>query len=141
MMGVLRVAWLNREWRIALWPAGGTPFGAFFLGTAFAFGWTPCIGPILGAILTISAATASVSEGVALLSVYSLGLAVPFLLVAAFTGAFMKRFRGMGRAGRILQLAAGAILVLVGIGIMTGILTSFGTWLLMTIPAFQYLVI
>ena len=141
MMGVLRLSWLNREWRIAGGGAGGTPLGAFILGTAFAFGWTPCIGPILGAILAISAATASVSGGIALLSVYSLGLAIPFLLVAAFTGAFMGRFRGMGRVSQILHLGSGAILVLVGIAIMTGTLTSFGTWLLITFPVFQYLVL
>ncbi|MFQ5763396.1 MAG: cytochrome c biogenesis CcdA family protein [Rhodospirillales bacterium] len=141
MMGVFRFAWLNREWRITRWPAGGTPLGAFFLGTAFAFGWTPCIGPILGTILAVSAATASVSGGITLLSVYSLGLAIPFLLVAAFTGAFMERFRGMGRVSQILHLSAGAVLVLVGITIMTGMLTSFGTWLLITFPVFQYLVL
>ncbi|NQU59751.1 MAG: sulfite exporter TauE/SafE family protein [Rhodospirillales bacterium] len=141
MMGAFRFAWLIREWRVSEWTQGGSPLGAFFLGTAFAFGWTPCIGPILGAILAISAITASVSGGIALLSIYSLGLAIPFLLVAAFTGFFMERFRGMGRVGHILQQFSGAILVLVGVTIMTGMMGSFGTWLLRTFPAFQKVVL
>ncbi len=141
MMGVFRFAWLVREWRMAEWTQGGSPLGAFFLGTAFAFGWTPCIGPILGAILAISAVTASVSGGIALLSIYSLGLAIPFLLVAAFTGTFMGRFRGMGRVGHILQLISGAILVLVGVTILTGMMGAFGTWLLGAFPVFQYVVL
>ncbi len=141
MMGVFRFSWLIRDWRIAEWTKGGSPFGAFFLGTAFAFGWTPCIGPILGSILAISAVTASVSGGIALLSIYSLGLAIPFLLVAAFTGAFMDHFRGMGHVGRILQLISGAILALVGVTIMTGMMGTFGTWLLQAFPVFQNVVL
>jgi len=141
MMGILRLGWLNREWRAQPGGGAGTPVGAFVLGTAFAFGWTPCIGPILGAILTIGGTTMDVGGGVALLSIYSLGLAVPFLLVAAFTGAFLGRIRGLSQLGRYVQLLSGAILLLVGVAIMTGTLTSFGTWLLQTIPAFQYVVI
>ena len=78
---------------------------------------------------------------VALLSIYSLGLAIPFLMMAAFTGAFLDRVRGLGRLGRYVQVASGAILVLVGVAIMTGTLTSFGTWLLQNVPIFQYLVV
>lgn len=141
LIGVFRFGWLQRDWRYAGGLTGGTPVGAFVLGTAFAFGWTPCIGPILGAILTMSAATVSVGGGVALLSVYSLGLAVPFILAAAFTGYFLSRMRSFRRLGRPLQIAAGSILVLMGIAMMTGTLASFGTWLLTTFPIFQTLVI
>jgi cytochrome c-type biogenesis protein len=116
---------------------GGRPFGAFLLGSAFAFGWTPCIGPLLGAVLTMSATTMGVSDGAILLSIYSMGLAVPFLLVAAFTGRFTESVVRFRRIGRPLQLAAGGMLVLVGVLMVTGYLFSFGTWMLKTFPFFQ----
>ncbi len=137
MTGLLRFNWMNRDLRFMPQIPGGRPFGAFLLGSAFAFGWTPCIGPILGAVLTMSATTMGVTDGAALLSIYSMGLAVPFLLVAAFTGRFtpsMARFRWIGKP---LQLAAGGVLVLVGILMVTGYLFSFGTWMLKTFPFFQ----
>ncbi len=137
MTGLLRFNWMNRDLRFMPRIPGGRPFGAFLLGSAFAFGWTPCIGPILGAVLTMSATTMGVTDGAALLSIYSMGLAVPFLLVAAFTGRFtqsMARFRWIGKP---LQLAAGGVLVLVGILMGTGYLFSFGTWMLKTFPFFQ----
>ncbi len=141
LIGVFRFGWLHRNWRYGGQLSGGTPFGAFVLGAAFAFGWTPCIGPILGAILTLSATSVSVGGGVALLSVYSLGLAIPFILAAAFTGHFVARMRAFRRLGRPLQIVAGSILVLMGIAVMTGTLTSFGTWLLNTFPIFRSVVI
>jgi len=141
LTGLFRIPWLQRDWRFAGGPQGGTPVGAFLLGTAFAFGWTPCIGPILGTILTLSATTVGVQGGVALLAIYSLGLAIPFLLVAAFTGSFVGRMGALRRLGRPLQVATGVILVLMGLAVMTGTLASFGTWLLNTFPIFQYVVI
>jgi cytochrome c-type biogenesis protein len=137
MMGVLRFNWMNRDVRFMPQIPGGRPFGAFLLGTAFAFGWTPCIGPILGAILTLGASTMGVSEGALLLSIYSMGLAVPFLLVAAFTGRFMGNVKNFRRIGRPLQIVAGGILSLVGVLMLTGYLFSFGTWMLNTFPVFQ----
>jgi cytochrome c-type biogenesis protein len=137
MMGVLRFNWMNRDVRFMPQIPGGRPFGAFLLGTAFAFGWTPCIGPILGAILTLGASTMGVSEGAILLSIYSMGLAVPFLLVAAFTGRFMGNVKNFRRIGRPLQIVAGGILSLVGVLMLTGYLFSFGTWMLNTFPVFQ----
>jgi len=94
------------------------------LGLAFAFGWTPCIGPVLGAILALSVVSMTVPEGVVLLGVYSLGLGVPFLLVAVFMGAFVARLRRPARLGRGLQVAAGALLVLMGVATITGQLTA-----------------
>ena len=137
MTGLLRLNWLNRDWRFIKPLPRGRPGGAFLLGTAFAFGWTPCIGPILGAILTISATTLGVSDGVALLFIFSLGLAIPFLLVAAFTGQFMKNMHAFRRLGRSLQVVAGGVLVLFGVAMMTGYLNSFSTWLLQSFPVFQ----
>jgi cytochrome c-type biogenesis protein len=133
LIGVVRPTWLMREFRFHAAIPGGRPVSAYVLGLAF--GWTPCIGPILGAILTVSAASATVSGGVALLAVYSLGLGVPFLLAALFTDGLMARLRAIGRIGRLLQLAAGAILILMGIAMMTGQLSTFSYWLLDTFPA------
>ncbi len=137
MMGILRLNVLNRDMRFMPQIPGGRPFGAFLLGTAFAFGWTPCIGPILGAILTLSASTMGVSDGALLLTIYSAGLAVPFLLVAAFTDRFMGSAQKFRWIGPPLQIAAGGILTLVGVLMFTGYLFSFGTWMLDTFPIFQ----
>ena len=137
MMGVFRFNWMNRDLRFMPQIPGGRPFGAFLLGSAFAFGWTPCIGPLLGAVLTLSATTMGVSDGAMLLSIYSMGLAVPFLLVAAFTGRFMESVARYRRFVQPLQVAAGGMLVLVGVLMVTGYLFSFGTWMLKTFPIFQ----
>lgn len=137
MTGLLRLQWMNRDLRPFVNVPGGRPMGAFLLGTAFAFGWTPCIGPILGVILTLSATTMGVSEGAVLLAVYSSGLGIPFLLVAGFTGRFVSNLGKFRRIGGHLQLASGGILILVGILLATGSLFSFGTWMLKTFPVFQ----
>ena len=134
MTGLLNPRWLNREFRFHADIPGGRPIGAYVLGLAFAFGWTPCIGPVLGAILTVSAATATVSQGIALLAVYSLGLGLPFLLAAAFTGGFLARMRVMRRFGRPLQIFAGLVMVVMGITMMTGYLSAFSYWLLEVFP-------
>ena len=132
--GAAKPGWMMREARFHLALPGGRPLSAYVLGLAFAFGWTPCIGPILGAILTVGAATATVADGVALLAIYSLGLGLPFLLAAVFTGALAARLRALGRVGRWLHLFAGAIMVLMGIAMITGDLTAFSYWLLDTFP-------
>jgi cytochrome c-type biogenesis protein len=108
---------------------------AFVLGIAFAFGWTPCIGPVLGAILTLGASTADVSKGALLLAVYSLGLGLPFLLAALFTGALLGRLGALGRAGRNLQRGAGGLLVVMGLLMVTGRLEQIAYWMLETFPA------
>ena len=115
---------------------GGGLLGAYLLGLAFAFGWTPCIGPVLGAILTVGAVSATASDGVILLAFYSIGLGVPFLLAALFTGGFVATMKPFRRAGRILQILAGLVMVLMGVAMMTGQLTWFAFWLLDMFPAF-----
>src|SRR3546814_8505961 len=95
-----------REFRFHAALPRGRPFSAYVLGLAFAFGWTPCIGPILGAILTVGAASATVTGGVALLAIYSFCLGVPFLLAAPFTDGLAARLKNFGRLGRILHIAA-----------------------------------
>ena len=135
MTGLVRFDWLQREVRYHGAIRGGRPVSAFALGLAFAFGWTPCIGPILGAILTISAMSAADFNGVALLGIYSMGLAVPFLLAAVFTGSFLSRANALRRIGRPLQIGAGIVMIMMGIAMVTGYLTAFSYWLLKTFPA------
>ena len=108
---------------------------SYLLGLAFAFGWTPCIGPVLGTILTVSASTTTVANGVVLLAIYSLGLGVPFLVAAAFTNSLLFRIRSIGRVGLILQRLAGGVMILMGIAMITGELTRVSYWLLETFPA------
>lgn len=135
MIGLPGMTLLSREFRFHLDVPGGRPIAAYVLGLGFAFGWTPCIGPILGAILTVSASTADISSGIALLSVYSLGLGVPFLLAAFFTDSLVARLNKFGLIGRRLRIIAGIVLVVMGVAIMTGQLSVFAYWLLDTFPA------
>ncbi|MBI4194365.1 MAG: sulfite exporter TauE/SafE family protein [Betaproteobacteria bacterium] len=137
MTGFVRIPWLQRDVRLHPHVGSGQPLAAYVLGLAFGFGWTPCIGPVLGAILTVSAVTASVASGIILLGVYSAGLGVPFLVFAAFTSAFTKQFRNLGRIGRWLQIAAGVIMIIMGIAMITGHLSAFAFWLLNTFPIFS----
>jgi cytochrome c-type biogenesis protein len=133
-VGVLRPGWLLRDARLHLDIPGGRPLGAWLLGVAFAFGWTPCIGPMLGAILTLSASTASLAKGVTLLAVYAAGLGLPFLASALFKEALTRRIRTVGRLGRTMQLLSGGVMVSMGVAMITGELTSFSYWLLDTFP-------
>jgi len=137
MIGMTRgMPWLLRDFRFHPRLAGGRPLPAFILGLAFGFGWTPCIGPILGAILTVSAVQTSTSTGVGLLATYAAGLGVPFLLAALFTRELAGRLTGLRRFGTVLQIAAGIILVVMGIAMITGQLSAFAFWLLRTFPVF-----
>ena len=134
MAGLLPIPFLEREARFHAEVKGGRVVGAFLLGLAFAFGWTPCIGPVLGVILTMSASTANLATGTALLAVYSLGLGLPFLLAALFTDVLLERLRQLSRTGRRLQQAAGILLALVGVLMITGQLEALAYWLLETFP-------
>jgi cytochrome c-type biogenesis protein len=136
MIGMSRgMPWLQREWRFHPNLPGGRPVAAFVLGLAFGFGWTPCIGPVLGAILTLSATQAPGASGTALLAIYAAGLGVPFLIVALFTRELATRMRVLRRVGWILQIVAGLVLVAMGIAMMTGYLSRFAFWLLEVFPA------
>ncbi len=134
MIGLVRRPWMQRDFRFHLNLRGGGPIAAYLLGVAFAFGWTPCIGPVLGTILTASAVTTTVSQGILLLSVYSLGLGLPFLAAAMFTNHLVGRLRTLGRFGRSLQIGAGTVVVVMGVAMMTGELTTFSAWMLQTFP-------
>lgn len=136
-LGVLRPAWARRDIRFHFYMPGGQPLAAYVLGLAFGFGWTPCIGPILGAILTVSAASATVASGVVLLSVYSLGLGLPFVLAALFTDRLVAKLSGVRRLGRIMQAFAGLVMIIMGTAMITGRLSTFAFWLLDTFPVFS----
>jgi cytochrome c-type biogenesis protein len=133
-LGLTRIGWLLREKRLDVAKPAGL-WGAYVMGLAFAFGWTPCIGPILAAILAVAASEATVTKGAGLLAVYSLGLGIPFLL-AAFAvqpfAAFLARFRAhLGKVEKVM----GALLVLTGVAFLTGFIAQASYWLLETFPA------
>jgi cytochrome c-type biogenesis protein len=107
------------------------------MGLAFAFGWTPCIGPILAAILSIAAAEATVTKGAGLLAIYSLGLGIPFLLAAFMIEQFSSLFARMKRHLDTVERAMGVLMVVTGIGFLTGAVSGVSIWLLETFPALQ----
>ena len=134
-LGVFRIPLLDREARLDAGERGGSAFGAYVLGLAFAFGWTPCIGPQLGAILSLAASEANVARGTTLLAVYAAGLGIPFLLAALFLGRAMELMNRLKRHMRLIERAMGGLLVLVGLALLTGAFTDFSWWLLETFPA------
>lgn len=133
-LGVLRIPLLYREARLEA-ASGATLLGAYVMGLAFAFGWTPCIGPILATVLAVAANEGSLPAGVSLLAVYALGLGVPFVLAAVairpFLG-FMKRFKSHFET---LEKVMGGLLVITGLMFLFGTQNMFGQWMLETFPA------
>mmetsp|Transcript_18163 Transcript_18163/g.28378 ORF Transcript_18163/g.28378 Transcript_18163/m.28378 type:complete len:251 (+) Transcript_18163:8516-9268(+) len=134
-LGVYRIGFLDREARMDAGDQGGSSFGAYILGLAFAFGWTPCIGPQLGAILTLAASEASVTRGTFLLGVYALGLGIPFLLAAMFMSRAMGVMNRLKRHMAMIEKVMGALLVFVGAAMLLGLFTRFSFWLLEQFPA------
>lgn len=132
-LGVFRIPILDREARIDAGNQGGA-FGAYVLGLAFAFGWTPCIGPQLGAILSIAATEANLGRGTALLGVYALGLGLPFLLAALFIDRAVGVMARLKRHMKIIERVMGVLLIVVGVALMTGAFSDFSWWLLETFP-------
>jgi len=133
-LGVLKIPLLSREARFQSQGKPASAVAAYVMGLAFAFGWTPCIGPVLGPILTLAGGRETMGEGAALLAAYSFGLGIPFLVAALFSGAFM-RFLGKFRVhlGRV-EKVIGALLVLAGILFLTGGVQSASYWLLEHFP-------
>lgn len=132
-LGAFRLGLLYREKRIDVQKPLGL-WGAYVMGLAFAFGWTPCIGPILAAILAIAATEATAARGAGLLAVYSIGLGIPFLLAAAALGpflGFLKKFRAhFGTVERVV----GVLLIATGIAFLTGTMQNLSFWLLQAFP-------
>jgi cytochrome c-type biogenesis protein len=134
-LSVFRIPFLDREARIGTETEGGSAFGAYILGLAFAFGWTPCIGPQLGAILSLAASEASVARGTLLLGVYAMGLGVPFLLAAIFLSRAIGVMNQLKRHMGMIEKVMGALLIVVGVALLTGAFSAFSFWLLETFPA------
>ncbi len=134
-VGVFRIPFLDREARMDAGDRGGSALGAYVLGLAFAFGWTPCLGPILGAILGLAASEADVWRGTTLLAVYALGLGIPFLLVAAFFPRLKGAMNWMKRHMTRIERTSGLLLWTVGLMMLTGQFTAFSWWLLERFPA------
>lgn len=132
-LGVFRIGFLMRDTRMEVQKPVGL-WGAYLMGLAFAFGWTPCIGPVLAAVLSVAASETTVARGAGLLAVYAAGLGLPFL-IAAFAMkpfiAFLKRFRAhLGTVEKV----TGGLLVLTGLAFLTGFTTAASFWLLETFP-------
>jgi cytochrome c-type biogenesis protein len=135
-LGLTRIGLLMREGRLSI-PKPVGLWGAYVMGLAFAFGWTPCIGPILAAILSIAAAEATVAKGAGLLAVYSAGLGIPFLIAAFMVEQFSSLFARMKRHLSNVERAMGVLMIVTGIGFLTGTVSSVSIWLLETFPSLQ----
>lgn len=136
LLGIVPIPALSRERRYQFQrkPVGYT--GTVVVGVAFGAGWVPCIGPILGAILTLAATRASVAEGIGLLGVYSTGLAIPFVLSALALTAFLSWFQRFRRYMRYVEWVAGTLLIFVGLLLLTGKFTVLAGWLVQFTPDF-----
>ena len=138
-MGVVRIAFLNFEKRLHVQQKPAGLLGAFVLGLAFAFGWTPCVGPILATILMLAAGGDSVVHGTLLLTAYAAGLGLPFLLAAAAARPFMAFLSRFRRHMRGVEMAIGSLLIVTGVLILSGRMNVIGNWLMQNVPAFQSL--
>ena len=133
-LGVFRIGIFSRE---ARFQGGGKPAtlsGAYVMGLAFAFGWTPCIGPVLGAILGVAASRETVGDGATLLAIYSLGLAVPFWIAAGFSGAFMRFLSRFRRHLGVVEKVMGVLLILTGLAFIFGFVSAMAIWFQQTFP-------
>lgn len=134
-LGVFRIGLLYRQarWEVRSHPAG--PLGSYLVGFAFAVGWTPCIGPVLGAILLVAGAEQTALRGATLLAAYSLGLGIPFLVAGLFAGPFMHWMGRFRRHVATVEKAMGGLLVVTGVLFVTGQITTFSFWLLSLFPS------
>jgi len=136
LLGVVRPSWLMRERKIQLVHKPLGYVGSALVGITFGAAWTPCIGPILGAILTLAAAQASIAHGAALLSAYALGLAVPFMFTAYALDRFLVWFQRFRPLMRWVEIVAGVLLILLGILLLTRSFTLLSSWLQGLTPEF-----
>ncbi|MDZ4338986.1 MAG: cytochrome c biogenesis protein CcdA [candidate division NC10 bacterium] len=136
--GILKVPFLMRERRLHFQERPAGYLGAVLVGAAFGAGWIPCVGPILGSILTLAGTSETAGRGVALLGAYSLGLGVPFLLSALALNSFNQFFQRFRPYMRVVEVAAGLILVAIGVLLFTGYLTLLNSYLIGLTPAWLW---
>ncbi|TIP10426.1 cytochrome c biogenesis CcdA family protein [Mesorhizobium sp.] len=136
-LGVFRLALLYREARVHIVRRPAGFLGAYLIGLAFAFGWTPCAGPVLAAILFVAGSEGTAAQGALLLALYSSGIGLPFLLAALFASRFLNWAARLKRHMRKVEMAMGALLVVTGVLFITGQMSTMAYWLLETFPAFQ----
>ncbi|TCD11956.1 cytochrome c biogenesis CcdA family protein [Oricola cellulosilytica] len=135
-LGVFRIGLLYREARAGVERKPADLAGAYVIGLAFAFGWTPCVGPVLAAVLFIAGSEDTVFRGAALLAVYSLGIGLPFLAAALFASRFIGWSQRFKRHMPVVEKSTGVLLVITGLLFMTGQMSRIAQWLLDTFPAF-----
>ena len=135
-MGVLRIEWLYQEKRVQTSQRPAGFLGATLVGIALAFGWTPCIGPILAGILAVAATQDTVGSGVRLLSAYSMGLAIPFFATALAINRFFSAFAKIRKHYHKVELVSGALLVVIGALIFTNQFTVIAQWLTPYLPVY-----
>ena len=135
-LGLFRIGWLQQDRRLEFQRKPVGYLGSALVGMAFGAGWTPCIGPVLGGILSLAATTESVSRGMLLLAVYSAGLAVPFLIAAIAVESFLDWFQRFRRFLPWVMRVSGALLIVVGLLMVSGQFTRLAGWLQSLTPAF-----
>ncbi len=133
---LVRIPFLYRQASVGLERRPTGPIGAYAVGLAFGFGWTPCVGPILAAILMVAGSEQTAWRGAALLGAYSIGIGVPFLLAAAFMGAFLRWSRALRSKLGLVEKFSGALLILTGLAFIGGWVPLIAGWLLETFPGF-----
>ena len=135
-LGLFRIALLYHEARIDVQRRPAGLVGAYVMGLAFAFGWTPCVGPVLAAILFVAGAEDTALRGAGLLAAYSLGIGIPFVLAGAFAGRFIGWANRFKRHMQKIEMAMGGMLVVTGVLSITGQMSRIAQWMLETFPAF-----
>ncbi|MHB1102975.1 MAG: cytochrome c biogenesis CcdA family protein [Devosia sp.] len=136
-LGVFRLALLYREGRVRVDQKPAGLLGAYVVGLAFAFGWTPCVGPILAAILFIAGSEETATRGATLLAAYSFGIGVPFIIAAVFASQFLNWAARFKKHMRKIEMAMGGLLVVTGILFITGQMSAISYWLLEQFPVFS----
>jgi cytochrome c-type biogenesis protein len=136
-LGVFRIGLLFREARFQAVRKPAGFLGAYLVGLAFAFGWTPCVGPVLAAILMVAGVEGSAGRGALLLGVYAFGIGIPFLLAALFADHFVRLLARLRHHMNLVEKLIGSALVLTGVLFLTGTMPLIAGWLLQTFPAFS----
>jgi cytochrome c-type biogenesis protein len=134
MLGIIKIPFLYRDTRTQFTGNSKTPWGAVLLGMAFAAGWTPCIGPILGGILTLAGTSDTLAQGIGLLAIYAMGLGLPFFIAAIAIEQFLNFSKGFRQYLPWVERIAGVLLLIAGVLMLTGLYTSLNSYLIKLVP-------